>query len=101
MLLALTLQTGWGPEIPMNEIPAPDVLLDVSNRFLQDLMVASLERSARQLKTAKIAWAEAVQEQAVAIAAQYFLDNREALLESARRTVVMQSVLEFPNAKAS
>lgn len=85
----------------MNEIPKPAMLFDVSRLFLQDLVMASLDRSSRHLKAAKISWTEAVQEQAIAIAAQYFLENREEMQERARHTLDMQSLLEFPQARRS
>jgi hypothetical protein len=84
---------------PLNEIPAPELLFDFSNHSLQDLQMASFDRSARNLKAAKSAWNEAVREEAIALVAAYFLEYREAMLEAARRTVEMQTVLEFPQAR--
>ena len=80
----------------MSELPSPDLLFDFSDRTLQDLQLASLDRAARHLKAAKAAWSEAVSEQATAALARYFLEYRAAMLERMRETIEVQSVLEFP-----
>ena len=85
----------------MNEIPKPEKLFDFSDQSLQDLQLASLDRSARHLKAAKAAWNEAVREEAIAIAAQYFLENRHQIVEQARLTMDIQVVLEFPQSRKS
>lgn len=71
-------------------------MFDFSDRTLQDLQLASLDRSSRHLKAAKAAWNEAVTEQAIAMLARYFLEYRAAMLERMRDTIEVQSVLEFP-----
>lgn len=80
----------------MNELPSPEMLFDVSEMTLQDLQLASLDRSARHLKAAKAAWNEAVREEAIALVAAYFFENRADILERARLTLESQTVLEFP-----
>lgn len=80
----------------MNEIPKPEKLFEFSERTLQDLLMASRDRSARHLKAAKASWHEAVIEEAIAITAQYFLEHRAQMLEQARLTIEAQTVLEFP-----
>jgi hypothetical protein len=83
----------------MNEIPKPEELFGYSRTTLQDLQIASLDRAARALKAAKHSWNEAVREEAIAAVAAYFLEHREGMLEAARRTVEVQSVLEFPQGR--
>jgi hypothetical protein len=85
----------------MNEIPKPEYLFEVSEMTLQDLQLSSLDRSARQLKAAKIAWGEAVREAAIATVAQYFLEERRGILEMARKTMEGQTVLVFPERKTA
>lgn len=80
----------------MNDIPDPEFLFDVSQTTLQDLQLASLDRSARHLKAAKANWNEAVREEAIALVAAYFFENRSQILERARLTLEAQAVLEFP-----
>lgn len=80
----------------MSDLPKPELLFDFSDRTLQDLQIASLDRSARHLKAAKAAWNEAVSEQATALIARYFLEYRAAMIERMRDTIDVQSVLEFP-----
>jgi hypothetical protein len=80
----------------VNEIPKPELLFDLSRNSLQDLQIASLDRAARHLKQAKLSWNEAVREEAIGLIAAYFLEHRDTMLETARTTLEVKSVLEFP-----
>lgn len=80
----------------MSDLPKPELLFDFSDRTLQDLLLASQDRASRHLKAARAAWNEALQEQATAIVARYFLEYRAAMLDRMRETIDVQSVLEFP-----
>ena len=85
----------------MSELPSPELLFDFSHRTLQDLQIASLDRAARSLKAAKAAWNDAVREEAIGLIAAYFVEHRDAILETARQTVEVKATLEFPSARKS
>lgn len=80
----------------MSDLPSPDVLFDFSKHSLQDLQIASLDRAARHLKSAKAAWNEAVREEAIGILAAYFVEHRAELLRAAQGTLDVQTALVFP-----
>lgn len=80
----------------MNELPKPELMFDFSHNTLRDLQMASLDRAARHLKSAKLAWNEAVREEAIGVLALYFLQHREEMLEAARRTIEVKATLTFP-----
>lgn len=82
-----------------DDMPKPELLFDLSKMTLGDLQMWSLDRSSRHLKAAKAAWHEAVREQATALLAAYFLEYRQQMLETARHTVEVQTVIEFPEAR--
>lgn len=63
----------------MNSLPAPDLVLNLSDTTLQDLLMASLDRRSRHMKAAKISLEEASREEAIALVAEYFLKYREEL----------------------
>lgn len=67
----------------MNEIPKPEILFDFSDTTLQDLLMKSLDRESRLIRTAKDAWQAAVREEAIALVAEWFLKHRAKLVEEA------------------
>lgn len=65
----------------MNELPKPELFLNWSEKTLQDLLLASLDRESRLIKTAKECWQAAVREEAIALVAEYFLKYRAEIEE--------------------
>jgi hypothetical protein len=80
-------------------LPSLKFLFDCSDTSLGDLELAALNRGAKHLKAAKTEWNEAVDQFANATVARYFRDHREEILEFAKKTIELQSVLEFPARK--
>lgn len=81
--------------------PSLNFLFECSETTLADLELASLNRGARSLKTAKAEWQAAVNSFVNAEVARYFREHREEILEHARKTVEGQTVLEFPARKSA
>lgn len=65
----------------MNELPKPKLLLDWSDTTLHALLLASLDRESRFIKTSKECWQAAVREEAIALLVEYFLKHKEELRE--------------------
>lgn len=85
----------------MSELPSPELMFDFSKRTLQDLVITSLDRSARHRKAAKAALDEAVREEATGLLASYFLEHREAIRELFRADVEMKEAVEFPKQRTA
>lgn len=85
----------------MNGQPLPswEFLFTCSERSLRDLELACLNRQANCLKAAKEQWGEAVRQATAAELARLLIEQRDAMLAEARRTVEVQAVLEFPERK--
>jgi hypothetical protein len=81
------------------DVPPLEWLLDCSDKSLQDLELAAMDRGARHLKGAKADWNEAVSQMAIAEVARYFREHRSEIMELARRTIDTQAVLQFPSRK--
>ena len=82
-------------------LPSLSFLLECTTQQLQELELASLNRSANLLRQAKLSWDEALAEREIAGVARWLIENREVLLEQARKTVEVQSALVFPKAKSA
>lgn len=82
-------------------LPRLEWLLETSKRELQELELASLNRSQRAIKTARLEWEEALAQRSVAEVARWLIENREAMLEMGRRTIDQQEVLVFPERKSA
>lgn len=82
-------------------LPRLEWLLETSKRELQELELASLNRSQRAIKAARLEWEEALAQRSVAEVARWLIENREALLEMGRRTIDQQEVLVFPERKTA
>jgi len=82
-------------------LPSLAFLLECTTAQLQELELASLNRSANLLRQAKLSWDEAIAEREIAGVARWLIENREVLLEQARKTVEVQSALVFPKAKSA
>jgi len=76
-------------------------LFDCSEATLQDLELSALDRGAKFLKGAKADWNAAISEMTTAEVARYFREHREEIMEVARRTIEMQTVLEFPSKRTA
>lgn len=63
----------------MNELPKPELLLNWSDKTLHDLLLASLDRESRLIKTAKESFQAAVREEAIALLVEYVLKYRGEL----------------------
>jgi hypothetical protein len=77
-------------------LPSVHDLFGLSRISLQDLVLTARDRASRHLKVAKTEWHAAVMEEATAVAAEYILQAKEELLDEARRTLEVQSAIEFP-----
>jgi hypothetical protein len=73
-----------------------DYLLTCSKGSLQDLELASLNRSANCLRAAKEEWYEAVAQREMAGVARWLIEHRDELLEQASRTLKVSAAPEFP-----
>lgn len=82
-------------------LPSLEFLFDCSDKSLQDLELAALDRSAKRLKAAKAEWNEAVAQRANAEVARYFIEHRQEIIERALRTIDTQQVIEFPQNRKS
>lgn len=80
----------------MNNIPDFEVIFGLSDTSLRDLVLSSRDRASRHLKVAKNEWHAASMDEATALAAEYVLRAREKMLEEARKTLEVQSAVEFP-----
>lgn len=81
------------------EMPPLDWLFDCSDTTLQDLELAALNRAQRHIKAVKADTDAAINQLATAELARYMRENREKILEIARRTIDGQAVLTFPARK--
>src|SRR6266566_4827560 len=75
----------------MERMPDLDFLLSHSHATLCELELISLSRSSNALKRAKDEMDEAVAQREVAGVARWLMENREVLLEAARRTILHQA----------
>lgn len=81
------------------DLPPLDWLLGVSDNTLMDLQMASLNRGAKHLKSAKVEWNEAVKHMATAELAQYLREHRDEMREIILRNEAQQGVISFPERK--
>ena len=72
----------------MERMPSLDFLLSHSHTTLCELELISLSRSSNALKRAKEEMDEAVAQREVAGVVRWLMENREVLLEAARRTIL-------------
>jgi len=72
-------------------MPDLDFLLSHSHTTLCELELISLSRSSNALKRAKEEMDEAVAQREVAGVVRWLMENREVLLEAARRTILQQA----------
>src|SRR6266566_1023549 len=72
----------------MERMPSLDFLLSHSHTTLCELELISLSRSSNALKCAKEQMDEAVAQREVAGVVRWLMENREVLLEAARRTIL-------------
>ena len=72
----------------MERMPDLDFLLKHSHVTLCELELASLSRSSNALKRAKEEMDEAVAQREVAGVVRWLMENREVLLEAARRAIL-------------
>src|SRR6266576_2134873 len=72
----------------MERMPDLDFLLSHSHATLCELELISLSRSSNALKRAKDEMDEAVAQREVAGVVRWLMENREVLLEAARRTIL-------------
>jgi len=72
-------------------MPSLDFLLSHSHTTLCELELISLSRSSNALKRAKEEMDEAVAQREVAGVVRWLMENREVLLEAARRTILHQA----------
>lgn len=77
-------------------LPSVEYLLTCSEQDLGSIELAALDRQAQLLKAATNSWKEASRQGEVAGVCRWLLLNRNALLDEARRTVDVQTVLTFP-----
>jgi hypothetical protein len=82
-------------------LPPLEYLFECSEQSLCDLELACLNRGSQRLKAAKAEWNEAVGQFANAEVARYFRDNRGEMLETARRTVEGQLMMNFPKRRSA
>src|SRR6266566_9226775 len=75
----------------MERMPSLDFLLSHSHTTLCELELISLSRSSNALKRAKEEMDEAVAQREVAGVVRWLMENREVLLEAARRTILHQA----------
>src|SRR5207247_350019 len=75
----------------MERMPSLDFLLSHSHMTLCELELISLSRSSNALKRAKEEMDEAVAQREVAGVVRWLMENREVLLEAARRTILHQA----------
>src|SRR6266566_730126 len=75
----------------MERMPDLDFLLKHSHATLCELELSSLSRSANALKAARLEMDEAVAQREVAGVVRWLMENREVLLEAARRTILQQA----------
>ncbi len=75
----------------MERMPDLDFLLSHSHATLCELELISLSRSSNALKRAKEEMDEAVAQREVAGVVRWLMENREVLLEAARRTILQQA----------
>lgn len=87
--------------MPDPSLPSLEFLFECSDKSLQDLELAALDRSSRRLKAARAEWNEAVAQLANANVARYFLDHRQEIVERALRTIDAQHTIEFPQNRKS
>lgn len=80
-------------------LPPLSYLLECSNQSLADLELAALARSSQHLKRAKEEWLEGASQREAAGVARWLIENREGLLEQARKTVEVESAVVFPERK--
>ncbi len=85
--------------MPGRTLPPLEYLFECSEQSLQDLELASLNRSANCLKTAKAEWEQSVTQRECAGVARWLLEHREEIKATARRTVDAQAVISFPDRK--
>lgn len=71
-------------------LPSLDYLLTCSKQSLQDVELANLNRAANCLKRAREEWFEAVTQREAAGVARWLIENRDALLEQAKRTLKVE-----------
>lgn len=79
-----------------NRLPSLNYLLECSVASLYDLELAALVRSANCLKQARLEWEEAVAQREAAGVTRWLIENREALLEVARKTLDAQASHQLP-----
>ena len=80
-------------------LPPLEYLLTCSKKSLDDLELAALDRSSQCLKRAKAEWDEAVAQREAAGVVRWMMENREAILEQARKAIDTKVVTVFPEAR--
>src|SRR5947209_3358995 len=90
MTKAIEKKTAATPPLvaPTRGMPDLDFLLKHSQMTLSELELSSLSRSSNALKRAKEEMDEAVAQREVAGVVRWLMENREVLLEAARRTIL-------------
>jgi hypothetical protein len=68
-------------------LPAIDFLLESSTRSLQDLELASLNRSANLARAVRSEIEQWIEQTAAAMVARWMIENREALLSAGAATI--------------
>ena len=92
MTKAIEKKTAEAPLVaPTRRMPDLDFLLKHSLMTLSELELSSLSRSSNALKRAKEEMDEAVAQREVAGVTRWLMENREVLLEAARRTILQQA----------
>jgi hypothetical protein len=82
-------------------LPSLDFLLTCSQQTLNELELASLDRSSRSLKRAKEEISEGVAQREVAAIARFLIEHRDSIMEEARKIIDLQRRLDFQGKKTA
>jgi hypothetical protein len=90
------LQESHSETTAITRMPSLQYLLSCSRQSLNDLELASLNRSSNCLRAARLEWQEAVAQREIAGVVRWLIENRDALLQMTARTVDVRPVEELP-----
>ena len=82
---------------PNRRLPSLEFLMECSQQSLTELELRSLDSSAQCLKRAKMEWEESIVQREAAGVVRFFIENRELILEQARKTVEAKVPVVFPS----